>query len=336
MLHGHGDDIAGDVINFSSNVWKEGFSNGLAGHLASCVGQITRYPEVLAGSLQPIVANHYGLEHSQVLITNGATEAIYLIAHAFAQSKTSIVVPAFAEYEDACSLYHHRLSFIHENDFIGKTDCDVLFFCNPNNPTGKAYPVEFVEELLCNNSSTLVVIDEAYCDFTLCNCSSVSLLNRYPNLILIKSVTKHYAIPGLRLGYLISNTVIIEKIKDYKMPWSINSLAIEAGKYIFAHPDEFQMPVGKLITIARLLRNAINQIPGFWAQNSDTTFFIAHTDNGTAASLKDWLYEQHHILIRDASNFRELNSFCFRIASQSAIENTLLINALKRWSTSAM
>jgi threonine-phosphate decarboxylase len=332
MLHGHGDDLTGDVINFSSNVWKEGFSAGLGSHLLSCISKVTRYPEVLAESLLPVVADHYKLNASQVLITNGATEAIYLVAHAFSRSKTAVVVPSFAEYEDACTLYHHQLSFIRERDFKDEADCEVLFFCNPNNPTGKAYPVEFVEKLLQNNPDTIVVIDEAYSDFTLCDCSSVSLLSRYPNLILLRSVTKHYAIPGLRLGFLLSNSDIIEKIKACKMPWSVNTLAIEAGQYILANPEEFQMPIGKLLTISRMLRDAIGQIPGFSVHPSDTTFFTAHTEIRTAALLKRWLYDEYKILIRDASNFRGLNSSSFRIASQSVTENALLINALKEWS----
>jgi threonine-phosphate decarboxylase len=142
MLHGHGDDgyrhsqlIKAD---FSTNVWYGGPPAGLQEYVFSQWHTVNRYPEVLAESLATQVAAHHGVVPAQVLVANGTTESIYLVAQAYAGLRTILLTPAFAEYEDAARLHKHEVHFLPWEALHADTvlDADLIFICNPNNPTG--------------------------------------------------------------------------------------------------------------------------------------------------------------------------------------------------------
>lgn len=145
MLHGHGDDgylFSREVVaDFSTNVWYGGEPEGLKEHLFNHWKSINKYPEVLGEGLIKRISEHHHLSPDNILINNGSIESIYSIAQAFKKNKTTIAVPAFAEYEDACKMYGHELNFIEwENlDSSIQLNTDVFFLCNPNNPTGEAF-----------------------------------------------------------------------------------------------------------------------------------------------------------------------------------------------------
>lgn len=334
MLYGHGDDgyqFKADIIaDFSTNVWYGGEPEGLKEHIFSHWKTINKYPEVLAESLIEKISDHHCLKPGNILINSGSTESIYLIAQAFRKLKTSIVTPAFAEYEDAARLYEHEVNFIDWNTLATdlKIESDLIFLCNPNNPTGEIFFE--IEDLIKNNPESLFVIDEAFIEFTLSVNSLVELVNQYPNLIILRSLTKAYAIPGLRLGYIVSSEQLISKLKQFKFPWSVNIVAIETGKFIFDNYEAIQIPIKNLLEekerfVASLKEASIN------IQDSHTHFFLAKLLNGEASVLKNYLLKKHGILIRDASNFRGLGAGHFRLATLSADKNQLLVNALKEW-----
>ncbi|RDV11335.1 pyridoxal phosphate-dependent class II aminotransferase [Pontibacter diazotrophicus] len=334
MLHGHGDDayrykheIRAD---FSTNVWYGGEPAGLKEHLFSQWHLVQKYPEVLAESLSEQVAQHYHLKPAQVLISNGTTESIYLVAQAFRGKRTTIATPAFAEYEDACRMHQHQVAFMPWDELynIPKLETDLLFICNPNNPTGSVFfPLE---ALIAGNPQTLFVLDEAFIEFTLSIETAVPLLSRYENLLILRSMTKAFTIPGLRLGYIAAHEKRIDRLRDHKFPWSVNALAIEAGKFIFDNYELLQLPVWQLLKDKEAFATQL-QLTGVKVHDSHTHFFLAETAQGTAAELKQYLVEQHGILIRDASNFRDLNETHFRVATLAPAQNQVLIQALTTW-----
>src|ERR1700754_2508287 len=189
MLYGHGDDgyqFKTDIIaDFSTNVWYGGEPNGLKEHIFNNWNAINKYPEVLAESLINKISEHHHLQPANILVNNGSTESIYLITQAFRKRKTSIVIPAFAEYEDAANMYEHEVSFINWDtlDPSAKVESDLVFLCNPNNPTGEVFL--HLEDLIKNNPQTIFVIDEAFIEFTLSIGSSAVLVNEYANLIIL-------------------------------------------------------------------------------------------------------------------------------------------------------
>lgn len=336
MFQGHGDDgylhqqtLAAD---FSTNVWHGGAPDGLKEFLFTQWDNVQRYPEVLAESLTQKIASFYGFKSENILVTNGSTESIYLIAQAFKNGKTTLTIPAFAEYEDACKLFGHQLNLLNWDDLQTgiSGDTGLLFICNPNNPTGAVF--KELETLIHQHPEILFVVDEAFIEFTLSITSVLPLIEKYDNLIVMRSMTKAYAIPGLRLGYIAANAVLINRLRSFKLPWAVNAMAIAAGHFIFDHIRTIQIPVRQLLAdreefIKKLEGSPLKVYP------SHTHFFLARTNQHTAAILKQFLLKEFNILIRDAGNFRGLTEKHIRIATLSPNKNQLLINALAEWKT---
>ncbi len=208
---------------------------------------------------------------------------------------------------------------------------DVLWLCNPNNPTGGVIPKEQLIKAIEENPETVFVIDQSYGFFTKEPLLSAAEAVRYPNVIQIHSMTKRYAMPGLRLGYITANPVLTEKIRVVRMPWSVNALAIEAGLYLCQYPETGPIDLKALLVETQRLRYALNAIPGLTAEPTQTHFFLCHLQKGSAADLKQWLADKHGILIRDASNFEGLDEGHFRIATQTPEENDLLTTAVQQY-----
>lgn len=333
MLNGHGDDryLFGKTItaDFSSNVYYKGVSEGLQQQLIDSLLKVNNYPEANGQSLQKALSLWH--QCKGVLVTNGATEAFYLIAHAYRNQSVTIVIPAFAEYEDACKANDISISYQLWTDITADTvfNTKLVFFGNPNNPTGSVFSRSLLNGLLKNNSDTVFIIDEAYIDFTTADISMVSYIDNHNNLIIVKSLTKTYSIPGLRLGYLLSNSNIIQHIQRYKMPWSVNALAVEAGIYITTHKEK--LPLDELLADTKTLITRLRSIPEITVMDTQTNFCLCHTAKGTAALLKQFLLDEYGILIRDAANFRSLSPQHFRVATQTPVQNQLLVKGIQAW-----
>jgi threonine-phosphate decarboxylase len=336
MLAGHGDDVLHDVqINFSSNIWYGADNYLLENYLAGRMQVIRRYPEVTAESLQQRIVQYHKVKKNEVLVTSGATEAIYLIAQSFSRSNATIIVPTFAEYEDACEQNRLKLQFLSEYSFHKncKFGQGLVFLCNPNNPAGTEFSHSLITSLADDNPETIFIIDEAYAGYTLTDNSVLPFIKKHDNLVIIKSLTKPFCIPGLRLGYLIGNESIIRKIRIYKMPWSVNALAIEAGHFIFDHINEYQLSIKEWLDEALWLATEIAKIPGFQTFPGKTPYVLCTSKYDNANQLKKYLLDEHGILIRSASNFRALTIYHFRICAQRREENNKLLEALWSWTT---
>jgi len=334
MLQGHGDDgYKHDrpiLADFSTNVWQAGAPLGLKDHLFAQWDKVQRYPEVIAESLALKISQHHGLSADHLLVANGSTESIYLIAQAFSAKRSAITIPSFSEYEDACRLFGHTLSFVNWDEVgQGKLPAtDLLFICNPNNPTGQSLPQ--LEEIIAKNKSILFVVDEAFIEFTFSVSSVLNFVSKYDNLIVLRSMTKAYAIPGLRLGYMVAQPNLIKQLKSCKLPWTVNVMAIEAGHFIFDHLKDLQLPLQQMLLDKAAFIQSLAALD-IIAEESHTHFFIAKTPIFNAAALKTFLLGHYDLLIRDASNFRGLTDQHFRLATLSPVNNALLINALSEW-----
>ena len=334
MIEGHGDDMYSYrqeiKINFSSNVYNKQDMSDLESYLCSKINLVHSYPEPDAFSLAELLANEHKIDTTNVSVTNGATEAIYLIAQAFRAKKSTVISPTFSEYADACSINKHRITYMASLADI-KKDTDLVWLCNPNNPDGTAYHKEYLYKFISEHPSTLFIIDQSYeafvnSDYVMKPHQSVLLLN----VISLHSMTKKYAIPGLRLGYITAHHDLIKQIAKYKMPWSVNRLAIEAGKYLLAK-DKTYFDIDAYLAETLRLMTELKAIEGLYVVPTNTHFFLCELLQKKASDLKKYLIDSHGILIRDASNFIGLNEHCFRIATQSPEENDVLIKALKEW-----
>lgn len=338
MLFGHGDDFYNSQnevkINFSSNVWHGANLEKLKEHLYSQFDKLTRYPEPDAATLKRLLARRYEICENQVVITNGSITAFYLLAQAWKGAKSTIAVPSFSEYEDACRLHEHEIQFFSTSDDLSELSLegqDFCWICNPNNPDGKLIHRTELLALIAANRQTTFIVDQAYVAFTTEDLLKPTDVKNNPNLVIVQSISKAYNIPGLRIGYLIASPAITERIEQYIIPWSVNAMAIEASKYILIHPAQFTLPIRKWQRETAEFIYQLNKLDGLEVIPTSTTFFLVRLKKGTAADLKRHLLEEHGILIRDASNFRGLDETYFRLSTQTSSENAVLTAALREW-----
>lgn len=323
MIEGHGDDLYrynNIKMNFSSNIYNGTDLSGLEGYLRSCMAVVRSYPEPSAASLEQMIALECGISPDEVLVTSGAVDAIYLIAQAYRELGTCHVVrPTFREYEDACRVFGYE----------EREDGAVCWLCNPNNPTGDVMAVNDV--LALAERHHMLVVDQSYEDYTMAQLLEPSEAVKRDDIILLHSMTKRYAVPGLRLGYITACASIISHLREQYRPWAINALSLEAGKWLVSHDAVAIKDLLSYLAETQRLRSMLSDINGIETFNTQTNFFLCTIRQATAAQLKEYLAREHGILIRDASNFTGLTPHHFRIATQSPAENDALVTAIRNY-----
>ena len=174
------------------------------------------------------------------------------------------------------------------------------------------------------------VVDQAYARYSVQPVLTEREALERSNVILLHSLTKQFAVPGLRIGYAVGPPRILDGLRAVRMPWSVNSTAIEAAHWLLAHSDDYQVDHNSVHREALRVSLCMKEM-GIEVEPTDCNFVLALLPNRRASELKDWLIETHGLLIRDASNFEGLTPRHFRIAAQGHEENDLLINALGEW-----
>ena len=333
MTNEHGDEYQGVLkANFSSNVWYGADNTELYRHLSDILPSTSRYPEVDAESLRVLIADRQKVNPSQVSTSNGSVEIIYRIAQAFHGRKSIIVSPSFSEYSKACIVNRHSvLHCCRENLLveIDKYQPDLVWLCNPNNPDGYCFDRKELQAALYTYPQVTFVIDQSYVDFTLQETLPATSILEFPNLILLHSLTKRYAIPGLRIGYVLAQEPIIRQLEQFTIPWSVNTLAIEAGKYILNRPDT-SFDLEFWLSETTRFQQEINRIGIFKTWPTHTPFFLVEILEGKTCSLKDYLLSEG-ILIRDATNFDYNGKEMMRLNTLSKDQNDLLVTKLRIW-----
>ena len=334
MIEGHGDDLykygKKIVSNFSSNVYNRIDHSGLYQRLNERLSTICSYPEPMPYSLESEIARRYSLTLRQVCVTNGATEAIYLIAQVFQGRISAVLGPTFSEYADACRVHRHKVKPFYSLDALPE-DAELVWICNPNNPTGEVRNKEDLKALVDSHPDKLFIFDQSYEYFTLKSLLGIKEAASFPNVILLHSMTKQYAIPGLRVGYFTASEGLTDDVRCRRMPWSVNSLAIEAAKYLLEEGDGISADIPQLLAERERLTNLLLATGMLEIWPTDTHYMLIKLRMGKAAALKDFLAVNHGILIRDASNFEGLDERFFRIATQTPEENDKLVKAISEW-----
>ena len=330
MIEGHGDDAykyKAIKLNFSSNVYNHVDHSGLYQYLSRQMESIRTYPEPEPYSLEKVLAERFRLSSEEVCVTNGATEAIYLIAQTFRNQTSAILMPTFSEYADACRLHGHKVVPIYNLNRLpdrGK----LIWLCNPNNPTGEVREKEALTACIKQNRQRIFIIDQSYEFFTQKALLTAREAAEFPNVILLHSMTKRFAVPGLRLGYITACKELLHEIRTQRMPWSVNQLAIEAGHYLLSS-SQCDIDISLLLKEKERLAQSLLSIGGMEIWPSDTHYMLVQLRMGKAAALKEYLATEQGILIRDASNFEGLNEHFFRIATQTPEENDKLVESIK-------
>ena len=323
MIEGHGDDLYrydNIKMNFSSNIYNGTDLSALNNYLSSRLDVVRSYPEPSAASLERMIARECGISSDEVLVTSGAVDAIYLIAQAYRhEGSCRILQPTFREYEDACRVFGYQ-----ENK-----EGALCWLCNPNNPTGDVMPVD--EVLSLAERHRLLIVDQSYEDYTMEPLLQPADVVGRDDILLLHSMTKRYAVPGLRLGYVTASSAIISRLREQYRPWPINALSLEAGKWLVEQGKTAIPDLPSYLAETQRLRSMLNEIEGIEAFDTQTNFFLCTIRQTTAADLKEYLAREHGILIRDASNFTGLTPYHFRIATQSPTENDALVAAIRNY-----
>ncbi|MBI5967500.1 MAG: threonine-phosphate decarboxylase [Deltaproteobacteria bacterium] len=337
-----------EIIDFSASINPLGISKKAEKRLREGLSAVLHYPDPHCSGLRQALAQFHGLEADQILVGAGSTEFIYAIPRVLHIQRALIATPAFSEYENAleclaersnCSIHYFETR---EEDgfelnvesllFALTQGYDALYLCNPNNPTGILTEKEDLLKILAETEREKVwfILDEAFIDFI----EEESLKERVKmssRLVILRSLTKFFALPGLRVGYIISNPDIIQKFWQNKEPWTVNALAqiaavesLRDGGYI-ARTKKF------IDSERDHLTHGLRSIPGFVPYPSAANYLLVQLHpslNLSAAQLREKLIP-HGILIRDCNSFHHLGPYFFRIAIRSRKENNALLKALR-------
>ena len=335
MIYGHGDDTYryGEKVkvNFSSNIYQNADLTELKQYLTTRLDAIGNYPEPEPKELEELIAEKLEIPASMVMVTNGANEAIYLIAQLYRGWASVIPQPTYTEYADACRMFDHIISYERTDELNILPEDRIYWICNPDNPTGNVMLKQLLAYVIKKHPRFLHVIDQSYADYTLQPMLKPKELLDCYNVMILHSLSKKYCIPGLRLGYMTASPIIIERLRDIRQPWTVNTLAIEAGKWLIKNDPKVIPDIKDYIAEAQRLHDELQAIDGIMVMDTKTHYMLVNIDWATSLELKNWLIENHGILIRDASNFHGLDAHCFRVAAQSPEENNALINAIKEF-----
>ncbi|MBU2550880.1 MAG: threonine-phosphate decarboxylase CobD [Proteobacteria bacterium] len=329
-----------DLLDFSANINPLGYPPCLRQAVFDSFDLIRHYPDPDCRELRQAIADYHGLSASEVLVGNGSTELIYLLARAWRPDRALVVAPAFSEYERALETAGLAVDFFvtSESDgFLLKDPPelgadDLIFLANPGNPGGGLLGPERLRPILetWDRDGAKVVLDEAFVDFRE-EASMKALVGRLPGLVVLRSFTKFFGMPGLRLGYLLAEAGLIRTLARDSQPWSVNVLAQVAGRVCLDDPDYIARTRAAVDRERKALAGALAGIDGIEVFPGAANYLLAKlTRTGwTAAELRRRMLRQG-ILIRDASNFRGLGETFFRVAVRSAEENRRLIESLSR------
>ncbi|MEK6678174.1 MAG: threonine-phosphate decarboxylase CobD [Nitrospirota bacterium] len=331
-----------EILDFSSNINPLGISKKALKGLRDNLKNIVRYPDSNSLRLREAIGKYHSINPENILVNNGATALIHHIPKVLRPKRVLMLVPTFSEYESACRASEAKIKFIRlkeKNDFrIDESELikcldniQLLFLCNPNNPTGRLLPRKGVLKIVDNaeKKGVIVVLDEVFIDYA----ESESLIKeavKKKNLIVLRAFTKFFAMPGLRLGYLVTNKTLMEKIKETIGPWPVNSLAQIAGEITLKDRNYIQESVRYIEKEREHLIKGISEIDGLVPFPSSTNFILIKIkkDRLNVPMLYDILAKRG-ILIRDCSNFGVGDKF-FRIAVKKRSENIRLLREMRR------
>ncbi len=334
------------LLDFSANINPLGLAAEVKAAIQDNIGQVVHYPDPEATDLKQALADHYKLLPDTIILGNGAVELLYVLFHTLRPKTVLIPVPSFGEYERAAlacqaDIIYHELAATQDfsltlsPDFIDKIkQADCLILGNPNNPTGNLLPVKVIEACLAaaQKHNCLVVVDESFIDFRADQeaYSCRKLLADYDNLFLLQSLTKFYAIPGLRLGFAATNKILAKKLELGKDPWNVNLLAQKAGVAALnatAYQEKTRASVKAEGERLWLLLQDLPKVKAY----KPTVNFILFDISGTgynAALFREKLL-QRQIMIRDCSNYPGLSTGYVRVAVKAPNDNDALLAALQ-------
>ncbi len=347
----HGGDIyrlsekeRNAVTDFSANINPLGLSpEGKKALLQGFDSAAVNYPDPLCRGMIRALSDMYGVEEENIIAGNGATELIYLLMRLLKPSCVYLTGPSFSEYRAAAESEHIEIRWIRllpEKEFLPEArdfslplkKGSVVFLGNPNNPDGRSLPRDVFLSLAdsaAKNGGHLI-LDESFADFMDGKCSLRRYIQNRPEVIIFSSLTKFYAVPGLRIGCCMAEKQVISGLRHSMYPWNVNSL-VQLYMTAALKDRTYQRDT---VEFCRRERKRFSEelaaIPGIRVFPGEVNFILCRIEKAdlTAAGLQEKL-SGHHVLIRDCSNYYGLDGSYFRLAVRTKKENDMLLNVLK-------
>ena len=332
------------MLDFSASINPLGPPPSARKAFVKSYGEISRYPDPYGEQLKAALAAHHGMSSSEVLLGNGSTQLIYLLCAALRPRKALIVGPAFSECANALALGGanvRQLTLAADDAFrfsmrrfiaAWDKDFDIVFLATPNSVTGQLISMREIEEIAHAAAATkrFILVDEAFIDFVEAE-SIKALVRQNAYLIVLRSLTKYFALPGLRLGYLLGEAGRVAQLAAYQEPWSINGPALNVALACLKDSSFATKTERWLEQERRFLFERLTALEGLHPLASRTNFLLVKIErsHGDALRLRSFLL-QKKILIRGCDSFG-LGVDYFRVAIKRRKENRLLLAALAEW-----
>ena len=330
------------VLDFSANINPLGPPPGILSAIENALtaGNLRAYPDVHA--FLSAVVNKHRLIADEIVVGSGTASLIFAVMHALLPKRVLLLEPAFGEYARACAAVNAEVVpwLLKEEDGfapdfatlvseLNERKFDLVILNSPHNPTGTLYPREALLSLIdaAERLGTVVVLDEAFGDYASQE-SLVSLTPAKPHLIVLRSLTKFYAMPGLRVGYAVCNSSLAQVMRRQIDPWSVSAIALEAGRAALSE-DDFGAESCRANSTAREEFAAALRGLGLVVFPSSANFLLAKLPERSGEDLQDWL-EPERILIRKCVAFRGLGDAFIRLAVRTATDNMRLVSLIEK------
>lgn len=336
----HGGDIYEEKIrlDYSANTNPLGTPRGVLESIAEVLPRVHHYPDPYCRGLVKAVSEYEEVMEEYVLCGNGAAELIYSYCEAVHPKRAVETAPTFSEYASAlerlgCAVERYVLKqsteFELDEDFLCYLENkmpEVVFLCNPNNPTGKTVSPFLLKKILsfCKENNTRLFIDECFLDLTDNGISLKGCLSQYPQLFILKAFTKSYGMAGIRLGYCMSaDTHLLAQMSKTVQPWNVSLLAQAAGAAALREKQFLERTRSLIAAERNWLKDELTSL-GFWVCPSDANYLLFYGKANLDTELK-----KRGIAIRSCENFHGLTAGWYRIAVRLHEENEMLVAAMK-------
>jgi threonine-phosphate decarboxylase len=327
------------VDDMSSNLAPFGPAPGVREALLARLDEIAYLPESGSESLRDCLAARYNRGREEILAGNGTTEFIFALPAGLRPRVGVVVNPSYGDYRLACSwagVEVRDFNLDPADDFVldlprlaGSLEGgELVFLCNPNNPTGALTPSRQLHEFIARHRASHFLVDEAYLPFT----GEESLLDLPPldNLLVLQSYSKIYCIPGLRLGLMVGPARLLARLREYSKPWGVNRLAQVAGEYLCQNADAYVAEVASFVARERkIVAEQMAELPGVTVVPGQANFLLGRLGQGLpgAGELRQLLL-QRRFIIRDCANFTGLDERYFRLSLKDSATNRRCLQAL--------
>lgn len=328
-----------NILDFSANISPLGLPEYIRQAMAEAIDGTINYPDPDCSRLKEAISRQDSVPETKIACGNGGADLLYRLAFGLQPKKAVLPAPAFVEYEEALSaagaqIEYYRMAddFIIREDILGKIteDTDFIIICNPNNPTGILTERELILRILekAKETKTFVMVDE--CFLEICQDEKEytvkPFVEEYENLIILKSFTKLYAIPGVRLGYILAGSEeVIEKVNRAGQAWSVSHIAQCAGVAALSDNDYKERVIATVAEELSYMKKELFRLPVILYDGAANYLFF----QTPGISDLDKRLESHGIMIRNCSNYANLGTDYWRVAVKSHEENVKLMKALR-------